>query len=76
MLWPFKEAKSDPSFCIISLENSHLRIIYLGLAFAQVKRRFAIDFNGNSQRASFSGDAEVFLKLVISDFTQYTEENA
>lgn len=76
MLWPFKEAKNDPSFCIISLENSHLRIIYLGLAFAQVKGSFATDFNGNSQRTSFSGDAEAFLKLVISDFTQCMEENA
>lgn len=47
----------------------------LGLAFAKVKGNFAIDFNGNSQRASFSGEAEAFLKLVVFDFTQYTEEN-
>lgn len=49
--------------------------MYLGLAFAQVKGSFAIDFNGNSQRACFSGDAEAFLKLVAFDFTQYAEEN-
>lgn len=50
--------------------------MYLGFAFAQVEGNFAIDFNGNSQRASFSGDTDTFLKLFVFDFTQYTGEKA
>lgn len=76
MLWPFREAKNESLFCIISLEKPCLRIMYLGFAFAQVEGNFAIDFNGNSQRASFSGDTDTFLKLFVFDFTQHTGEKA
>lgn len=48
----------------------------LGLGFARVNESFAIDFNENSQRDCFSGNLEVFLKIVVFDFTQYGEKYA
>lgn len=37
-------------FGIISLENVHLRFMYLGLTFAQAKWSFAGQFNGTKSQ--------------------------
>lgn len=75
MFWPFKEAKNESFFCIISQENTHLRVMHLECAFAQTEGSFAGDFIGNSWSLIFSGYAEAFLELVVFHFTQYMEEN-
>jgi len=64
-----KDEKNESFFYIINLVNTHLRIMCLGLGFARVNVSFAIDFNENSQRDCFSGNLEVFLKIVVFDFT-------